>query len=468
MTYSPPTITSAGLTIPTYNDLVTNLTTQAQNIFGADIYLGTDSQDYEMMSVFASMLNDTLLALQAVYNARSPTTALDSALDGVVALNGITRLAPTYSTCPVIIGGTPGTVIISGIATDTNGNQWDLPTSATISSSGSSTVTATCETEGAITAAVGTITTIVTPVSGWVSVTNAVAATPGIPQESNSALHSRQAISTAQPSQSMLSGLRGALAAISGLQFAVYDNTTSLTDANGVPSHSIAVVATTDQPSIQNQIAQDIWAYKGPGAGTYGTTTINVTDQYGITTPISFFLTGNVLIDVIMTVRILNGWTSANIPLIQAAVSTYINTIGIGNTLYNDLLSSSASSANASLSSPQFSVVSITSAPHLGMTLESALTSGNAYTSLTTSAVPFPIPSATNIVLTSGANTQTVTTNAAAAENDATLSINSFTANFAYPVGSIIAWEQSTSAVPVDFNYAVQGNINNITVNPIS
>ncbi len=77
MTYSPPTITSAGLVIPTYNDLVTNLTTQAQNIFGADIYLGTDSQDYEMMSVFASMLNDALLALQAVYNARSPATALD-------------------------------------------------------------------------------------------------------------------------------------------------------------------------------------------------------------------------------------------------------------------------------------------------------------------------------------------------------------------------------------------------------
>lgn len=466
MTYSPPAITSSGLTVPSYNDIVTNLTTQAQNIFGQDIYLGTDSQDYEMMSVFASMLNDALLALQAVYNARGPAGAIGSALDGIVAVNGISRLAPTYSTCPVVVTGTPGTTIINGIAADDNGNQWDLPAAVTISSSGSSTVTATCETDGPVTAAIGTITTIVTPASGWTSVTNAVAATPGIAQESDSALRSRQAISTAQPSQSMLTALEGALAYISGLQYRVYNNKSSSTDANGVPSHSVAVVATTSQVTIQKQIAQNIWVYKGPGCGTYGTTTIPVTDEYGMTTDISFFLTGNVLIDVVATVKMLNGWTSANIPLIQAAIATYINVVGIGNTLYNFLLWSAASSANASLSTPQFSVVSLTAAPHLGMTLDSALSSGTACTSLTTSAAPFPIPSGTNIVLTSGTDTQTITTSTETAAGATTISVTSFTANFAYPVGTTLAWEQSASDIPVNFNYAAQGNVNNITVNP--
>ena len=72
-------------------------------------------------------------------------------------------------------------------------------------------------------------------------------------------------------------------------------------------------------------------------------------------------------------------------------------------------------------------------------TLTTALTSGNAYTSLAVAALPDAVPSGASVVLTSGANTQTYTLSAAAAVGATTLSVTSLTANFAYPVGTTVA-----------------------------
>ncbi len=50
MSYTPPSISATGVTIPRYQQIMGYLTAQAQAIFGSDIYLGSDSADYQMMS----------------------------------------------------------------------------------------------------------------------------------------------------------------------------------------------------------------------------------------------------------------------------------------------------------------------------------------------------------------------------------------------------------------------------------
>lgn len=448
--------------MPAYQDIVDQLVADAQNIFGSDIYLGADSQDYQWISAFASMIYDSFLTAQAVYNSRGPATAVGSGLDVIVGINGLQRLASVNSTCPVVIAGTANTSITGGVVGDVNGNSWTVPTPIIIGSTGSITVTVTCQSEGAVTANPGDINTIVTPVAGWNSVTNTVAATVGNATETDSALRARQATSTAQPSMSILEGLEGALTDVAGVtRFEVYENDTNSTDSNGVPAHSIEAVV---EGGTSSDIAQTIFDYKGPGCGTNGSTTVPVTDNYGDVTNISYDVLGYVDSDVTVTVKQLNGYTSDVTTAIQESVAAYENALAIGVQIYNSGLFGAALSANPTPSNPAFSVLGVTVAVHLGAQLSAALASGTAYTSLSVDALALPISSGDSLVIGSGSTTQTVTAIADAAVGATTISVDSFTANADYAEATPISFVQSTADIPVPFNQAARGNTSNITV----
>ncbi|WP_204312555.1 baseplate J/gp47 family protein, partial [Escherichia coli] len=79
---------------------------------------------------------------------------------------------------------------------------------------GQITVTATCQTLGAVAAPSGAIDTIATPTLGWQSVGNPIAAAVGLPIETDRQLRQRQALSTALPAQTILEALVGALFAV--------------------------------------------------------------------------------------------------------------------------------------------------------------------------------------------------------------------------------------------------------------
>ena len=164
----------------------------------------------------------------------------------------------------LLLVGQAGTAITNGIAKDVNGVKWALPASVTIPPAGQITVTATCQTIGAVSAPAGSITQIGTPTLGWQTVNNPSDAVEGAPLETDAALRQRQAVSTALPSLTVLDGIIGAVACLPGVtRWAVYENDTDATDANGIPKHSISlVVEGGDATAIANAIA----GKKTPGA----------------------------------------------------------------------------------------------------------------------------------------------------------------------------------------------------------
>src|SRR5271165_5773944 len=182
-----------------------------QAIYGADVYLGSDSQDGQWTTFLAQAFFDTAALGASVYNSFSPATAQGIGLSRNVKINGLSRLVASYSTDTVSVGGTAGTVILNGVAQDTLGQLWNLPASVTIPSGGTIDVTATAQNIGAVDAASSTITTIFTPTLGWQTVTNAAAATPGAPVETDAALRVRQAQSTSLPANSVFEATVGAL-----------------------------------------------------------------------------------------------------------------------------------------------------------------------------------------------------------------------------------------------------------------
>lgn len=322
-------VDATGFHYPDYPTVLAYLTDEYRAIYGADTYLAADSQDGQWLAIQALSIFDTMQVAAAVYSSFSPLTAQSDALSRNVKINGIVRRFATYSTADLLITGTAGTVVVNGQAEDSLNQKWNLPASVTIPPGGSISVTATTIAIGAITASANTINKIATPTLGWQSVNNATAATTGDPVETDAELRRRQTFSTSLPSLSVLDGIIGAVASVSGVsRFRGYENNTSSIDANGIPSHSIAIVAEGgDQQAIGNAIA----IKKTPGTGTHGTTVVTTYDKYGLPNFIKFFRPTAVTISVEVTIQAMEGYTSIYASNIAAAVSASILALDIGD-----------------------------------------------------------------------------------------------------------------------------------------
>ena len=325
-------ITATGIIIPVYSDWYNWLISVYQTIFGSDIYLGNDSQDGQLIGVLAQAYTDLGNAVGAAYNAFSPATAQGVGLSSSVKINGLARLVPGNSTATLTLTGKAGTQINNGLVADLSGNQWALPASVTIDPSGTVTATATCSTAGAINAQANTITSIQTPTQNWQSVTNASAAVPGNPVEQDAALRVRQSTSTAAPAQAIIDAIAAAIGNVPGVtQYQVYENSSNVTDANGVPAGSIAPIVNGGSISA---VAQAIQLRKPPGCITYGTTSYQIIDPVGLPITIHFFQLAQTQVYVALTIQTLTGYAASTGNLIQSAIAAAINDTGIGASVY--------------------------------------------------------------------------------------------------------------------------------------
>lgn len=321
-------IDAEGIHIPPFDDVLTYIRNQYTGIYGDDTYLANDSQDGQWTAIVAQAISDCNSAAVAAYNSRGPDGAQGAGLSSIIKINGLKRQVPSASTVEETIGGQAFAVITNGVVEDDNGFRWDLPETVTIPSSGLITVTATCQTLGAIQAGDDTITGIATPTLGWQTATNATPATVGQPVETDAQLRIRQAVSTANPSETLLEGLRGQLLALLGVtNVTPYENQTDIPDENGLPGHCICMVVTGGDDQA---IGDTIQIGKGIGVNTYGTTAVNYTYPWGLVRQVNFQRPEMVQIFVAVTLTARAGYTLNLQNQIQAALVAWINGLGDG------------------------------------------------------------------------------------------------------------------------------------------
>lgn len=322
-------ITAAGILRPNYADIFETLQATFKSIYGSDAYIEPDSQDGQLLAVFAKAVDDCNAACQATYNSFSPQSAQGAALSNNVKINGITRAVATHSTVDVQLTGNVGATINNGVVSDTSGNRWDLPSSVVIPALTTIIVTATAQLAGATKVAAGAVNKIETPTLGWASVTNFGDSTPGAPVETDANLRQRQTLSVAQPSQTILDGITGAVLAVIGVTAArVYENDTNAADLNGQPANSIAAVV---EGGNALDVANAIMLKKTPGCYTQGSTVQQLLDPQGMQQTVRFFRPSLVPISLQITLKALFGYTTSTGDSIKAAVAAWINELGIGN-----------------------------------------------------------------------------------------------------------------------------------------
>lgn len=340
-------IDATGYHYPDYPTLLAYLKNEYRTIYGPDIYLEADSQDGSRIAIEAQAYYDFLQLGALVYNSFSPLTAQGDALSRNVKINGIKRREATYSTADLKIVGTAGAVITNGQAEDTLGQKWALPSSVTIPTSGEITVTATSVTIGAITAVADTITRIATPTLGWQAVTNLLPATVGVAVEQDGELRIRQSQSTMIPSQTVMDGISGAVQSLAGVTRARgYQNATNATDGNGLPAHSISIVA---EGGATQSIANAIAIKKPPGIPTYGTTSATTYDDQGVPNIINFYRPTLATISVEISITAGGGYISTTSDLIKTAIVNYMKTLKIGDDVYITKLYVPANLSNQSV-----------------------------------------------------------------------------------------------------------------------
>ena len=334
-----------GLHLPDYPTTLTALQDKVRGIFGEDLYLEPDSQEGQLVAIFALAQQDTYNLSAAVYNAFSPQTAQGAGLSRMVVINGIRRQSASYSTVPVACIGTAGTSIKGGIAEDGAGQKWHLPASVTIPTSGEIHVTATAQDIGDVRAAAGEVNKIATPCRGWQSVSNPQAATPGAAVEKDAALRSRQAISTALPSQTVFEGTLGAVGNVGGVtRWRGYENDTSTVDANALPPHSICLVVEGGDSAA---IAEAIALKKTPGCYTLGDIEVMTRDSKGLPNAIRFYRPIVVHVRLRVTLQPLAGYLSTTGSAIKSNIAAHINALRIGDDVLASRLLTPINAADA-------------------------------------------------------------------------------------------------------------------------
>ncbi|WP_151867439.1 baseplate J/gp47 family protein [Acinetobacter soli] len=324
-----PVVNDAGVIAPTYYEIVEYLKQQYRTIYGEDAYLENDSQDGQWIGVQSRAIADVNAAIVTLYSSFSPKTAVKEALSRNVAINGIKRALPTFSTVDLVITGTSGTTINNGYANDVNGNKWLLPATVTIPSSGSITVTATASVAGAVLAMAGTVTIIGKPTRGWLGVDNTAASSIGTSIENDAKLRQRQALSVAIPSQSKTDSIKGAIFSLSGVsRCKTYENDSDQVDSLGIPANSLCVVVSGGD--VQ-QIAQIMRAKKSMGCGYFGNTAVSVLDTFQQPVTINLYRPNIRNVGFLISMEGTTEYTSEIGKDIKQAMADYVNQLDIGD-----------------------------------------------------------------------------------------------------------------------------------------
>lgn len=186
----------------------------------------------------------------------------------------------SYAMCT--INGRAGTQINAGalIESEIDGTQWSLDQNVIIPANETITAKFTCLTDGAISASSGTLTKIVTTVTGWDTVTNATAIVGSL-EESQSAFEQRRKDSVSLNARSTVNAVYANVAQCDGV-IAVYavDNKKNISetiDNYTLTPHSVFVSVIGGENA---DIAKAIYNNLSAGCDYNGNTSVDITNEY--------------------------------------------------------------------------------------------------------------------------------------------------------------------------------------------
>lgn len=318
----PPYVTSAGLQIPTVEDLVAELTAEQRANIDPNLPPDPDDPLVELNGIFASHLREAWEVVGAVFNALDPDQAEGPLLETVASLTGTFREPATRSTFKgtrkLTVNLDDGTTLPIGTVFHVDGDETArfVTTEQILAAAGDGDyqVAAESEAEGPIVANAGTLTVIATPVVGLNSVTNDFDAILGELADDDPELRTRREGELRAPGSGTLEAMRSDVLAIEAedqtkpvISASVLENYSNGPDVNGLPAKSFEILVYDGivPEASDDAIAQAIWDGKPAGIEPFGNTSGSAIDGEGNTqiVPFSRPTITTVRIDTLLEVR---------------------------------------------------------------------------------------------------------------------------------------------------------------------
>jgi uncharacterized phage protein gp47/JayE len=289
-----------GLTLKTLPEIVTELGDGLKAIYGDDINIGSDTPDGQLINIVAQEAIDLREVLRDVNSSFDPDQAQGAVLDQRVAINGTKRRGATFTIQPISIT-VDRSVTLSGLdasadlieipagvytVKDDAGNQFVLLATVTVAA-GTHSLSFRASNIGAVQTTINTITIPVTAIAGVTAINNTSGVTTqGVDEESDAALRLRRQRSIAGSSQGYTDSLEAKILSLDDVSACnVEENTTAVTDSNGIPPHSVWCVV---ENGSNADIAEAIYEKKSAGCGTKGSVSVTVTRVNGRTVVMKF------------------------------------------------------------------------------------------------------------------------------------------------------------------------------------
>ena len=290
----PNIIDQNGITTQSVQEIITEILDGApefpgmREIYGADINVEPNSPDGQMVNIVAQGKADVLDMIVQIYNSFDPDKAIGIALDARAAINGVTRLPGSYTQQNITVtvdralslAGQNLDPVNAFTIQDATGNQYQLVNGYSFGAAGSTSLLFQATKIGSISSALNSINIPITIQLGVVSVNNPSGPTlVGANEESDFALRLRRAQLVSLPGTGYLTNLYSALYAVVGLtEVKIYENTTNTTDVNGVPGHSIWVIASG---GTNADVGFAIYRKRSAGCGMKGSVVVPITQVDG-------------------------------------------------------------------------------------------------------------------------------------------------------------------------------------------
>lgn len=282
-------VTSNGLEVMSYDDVLTTFQSGMNNIYAADgdsINFDSETPDGQVTNIVAQLGTDVRELAQGVYNSFDPDKCSGVLQDSRYALNYLFRKGGTFTIQNIDVTVNK-TVTLQGLdgnyndvnaasytVSDNGGNLWYLIDTVTLTA-GTESLPFRSQNYGNYQPIIGTITNQVTKVLGVTSVINSVAPTTlGAEQETDTQFRLRRNRSTAIKGQNNNDALLGQILELDGVTNATtFVNIPTATDYDSnLPDYAVWTIV---EGGANSDIAEIIYA-NSTGLPTYGSVKVNV------------------------------------------------------------------------------------------------------------------------------------------------------------------------------------------------
>lgn len=187
-------------------------------------------------------------------------------------------------------------------------------------------VEATCTNLGAVSADAGTLTSIQSPVNGWLSVNNPFDASIGSEIQTDEELRDYYKAAKNFGGSSTLNALQASLYRVSGVKYVyISENTSNITTT--MPSHSFSAVVLGGR---RDDIAQVIFENKPLGINSFGSSEGNAVDINGNNYTVNFSRPEFVPIAIRISLTQQAGFENSNYDQIRQNIINYLNSMQYG------------------------------------------------------------------------------------------------------------------------------------------